>query len=113
MKIVEKLTNVECNGAKISGSDRPDGLVDWLNFVNITLIIGLPASGKSSLIQTLLNGTNTHRLYNNIFHSVYYISPSLTMGLNLPDEKLISLGDNDNLAEILTNPLKTSYHKNI
>jgi len=106
MKIVEKLTNVECNGAKISGSDRPDGLVDWLNFVNITLIIGLPASGKSSLIQTLLNGTNTHRLYNNIFHSVYYISPSDTININIPDEKNINLTEKDVvsvLEEIIEN----------
>ena len=53
--------------------------------------MGLPASGKSSLIKTLLNGTKEDNLYNNVFNSVYYISPSDTMDLNLPDDKIIML----------------------
>ena len=105
MKIVERQNNICVKGAKLSTADRPENLADFLNYVNLTLIIGIAGSGKSSLIKNLLHGTKECALYNNIFHSVYYISPSLTMGLNLPDEKLISLGDNDNLAEILTNIL--------
>ena len=84
MKIIEKESNIEIKGAKFNTADRPDNLSNFLNYVNLTLIIGLPASGKSSLIKTLLNGTSEDNLYNNVFNSVYYISPSDTMDLDLP-----------------------------
>ena len=99
IKLIEN--NIKVKGAKFNTADRPKNLENFLNYVNCTLIIGLPASGKSSLIKTLLNGVKESNLYNNVFNSVYYISPSMTMDLNLPDDKLINLGDNDNLAGIL------------
>jgi len=99
IKLIEN--NIKVNGAKFNTADRPSDLEPFLNYVNCTLIIGLPASGKSSLIKTLLNGTSESNLYNNVFNSVYYISPSMTMQLNLPEDKLINLGDNDNLSGIL------------
>lgn len=99
IKLIEN--NIKVNGAKFNTADRPKNLENFLNYVNCTLIIGLPASGKSSLIKTLLNGTSESNLYNNVFNSVYYISPSMTMQLNLPEDKLINLGDNDNLSGIL------------
>jgi len=101
MKIIENQNNIKVAGAKFNTADRPQNLEPFLNYVNCTLIIGLPASGKSSLIKTLLNGTSESNLYNNVFNSVYYISPSMTMDLRLPEEKIINLGDNDNLAGIL------------
>lgn len=100
MKIIEKESNIEISGAKFNTADRPDNLSNFLNYVNLTLIVGLPASGKSSLIKTLLNGTCADNLYNNVFNSVYYISPSDTMDLNLPDEKIINL-DKEDLSVIL------------
>ena len=101
MKIIERQNNIKVSGTKFKTGDRPDNLEPFLNYVNCSAIIGLPASGKSSLIKTLLYGTKDSNLYNNVFNSVYYISPSMTMDLNLPDEKIINLGDNDNLAQIL------------
>ncbi len=102
MKIIEKESNIEIKGAKFNTADRPDNLSNFLNYVNLTLIIGLPASGKSSLIKTLLNGTSEDNLYNNVFNSVYYISPSDTMDLDLPEEKIINL-DKEDLSVILEN----------
>ena len=100
MKIIEKESGIEPKGAKFHTADRPENLSDFLNYVNLTLIVGLPASGKSSLIKTLLNGTREDNLYNNVFNSVYYISPSDTMDLNLPDDKIINL-DKEDLSVIL------------
>ena len=102
MKIIEKESGIETKGAKFHTAGRPENLSDFLNYVNLSIIIGLPASGKSSLIKTLLNGTNENNLYNNVFNSVYYISPSDTMDLNLPENKIISL-DTDPLENILQN----------
>jgi len=93
MKIKETDSNIKINGAKFHTGDRPKQLSPFLPYVNMSLIIGLPASGKSSLIKSLLNGTKQDNLYNDVFHSVYYISPSGTMDLNLPEEKMISLAD--------------------
>ena len=101
MKVIERQNNIKVSGTKFKTGDRPDNLEPFLNYVNCSAIIGLPASGKSSLIKTLLYGTKESNLYNNVFHSVYYISPSLTMDLKLPEEKIISLGDNDDLAGII------------
>jgi len=107
MKIVERQNNIKVNGTKFKVGDRPKNLEPFLNFVNCSAIIGLPASGKSSLIKTLLYGTKESNLYNNVFNSVYYISPSLTMDLKLPEEKIISLGDNDDLAGIIQEIIDT------
>ena len=74
-----------------------------MNYYNLSLIIGLPASGKSSLIKTLLNGSKTDNLYNNVFHSVYYISASDTMNLKIPEEKYIILDGSEPLDKILQN----------
>jgi len=101
MKIIERQNDIKVSGTKFKTGDRPENLENFLNYVNCSAIIGLPASGKSSLIKTLLYGTKDSNLYNNVFNSVYYISPSLTMDLKLPEEKLISLGDNDDLAGII------------
>lgn len=100
MKIIEKESNIEVSGAKFNTADRPENLSDFLNYVNLTLIIGLPASGKSSLIKSLLNGTPADNLYNNVFNSVYYISPSDTMDLDLDENKIINL-DKEDLSVIL------------
>jgi len=107
MKIVERQNNIKVNGTKFKVGDRPKNLEPFLNYVNCSAIIGLPASGKSSLIKTLLYGTKESNLYNNVFNSVYYISPSLTMDLKLPEEKIISLGDNDDLAGIIQEIIDT------
>lgn len=106
MKIEEKNSNIKLKGAKISTADRPENLSKFLNYNNLTLIIGLPGSGKTSLVHQLLNGTKTDNLYNDVFHSVYYISPSNTVEINIPDEKFISLADEeleDILEEIIDN----------
>lgn len=106
MKILEKQSNIKINGAKMSTAGRPDNLSNFLNYVNLTLILGLPASGKSSLIRQLLMGTRENNLYNNVFHSVYYISPSDTMDLNIPEEKKIKLYEEpleDILEKIIEN----------
>jgi len=99
IKLIEN--NIKVKPAKFATGERPKDLEPFLNHVNCSAIIGLPGSGKSSLIKTLLYGTEDSKLYNNVFNSVYYISPSQTMDLNLPEDKIISLADNDNLAEIL------------
>lgn len=100
MKILEKKNDIEIKGAKFATAGRPKNLSPFLNYINLTLIIGLPASGKSSLIKTLLRGTPQDNLYNNVFHSVYYISPSDTMDLDLDDDKMINLSD-EPLEDIL------------
>ena len=71
MKIIETKNDIKISGAKINTAGRPEGLAPYLNYVNLSLIIGLPASGKSSLIKTLLNGTKDERLYNNITKHYY------------------------------------------
>jgi len=101
MKIIEINTNIKMKGAKMNTASRPKDLAPFLNHVNLTIVCGLPASGKSSLIKTLLNGTKESNLYNNIFHSVYYISPSMTMNLNLPEDKFLQLTDDQNLDDIV------------
>ena len=103
MKIIEKKNDIQVKGAKFLTADRPDNLSSFLNYYNLSLIIGLPASGKSSLIKTLLNGSKTDNLYNNVFHSVYYISASDTMNLKIPDEKYIILDGSQPLDQILQN----------
>ena len=70
MKIIEKPTDIEIEGAKFHTASRPKNLNPILNSVNLSLIVGLPASGKSSLIKNLLLNP---KLYNNVFNSVYYI----------------------------------------
>lgn len=112
MKIIEKKNNIEIQGAKFSTASRPPNLSKFLNFLNLTLIIGLPASGKSSLIKTLLNGTPQNNLYNNVFNSVYYISPSATMELNLPEEKIISLSEDEPLENILNQIIDVEKEEN-
>ena len=112
MKIIEKKNNIEIQGAKFSTASRPPNLSKFLNFLNLTLIIGLPASGKSSLIKTLLNGTPQDNLYNNVFNSVYYISPSQTMEINLPEEKIISLSEDEPLENILTEIIDVEKEEN-
>lgn len=108
MKIIEKENDIEIKGAKFSTAERPPQLSSFLNYYNLMIIIGLPASGKSSLVKTLLNGTPQDRLYNNVFHSVYYISPSSTMDLDLPPEKIINLSD-EPLEIILQNIIDEEY----
>ena len=93
MIIEEKFNDIKFRGAKMKTVDRPTNLSPFLNHFGLSLIIGLPASGKSSLIKNLLMGTKQDNLYNKVYHSVYYISPSTTMGLGLPDEKYIKLDD--------------------
>lgn len=101
MKIIEKKSDIQVNGAKFATADRPDNLSSFLNYYNLSLIIGLPASGKSSLIKTLLNGSKTDNLYNNVFHSVYYITASNTMDLKIPEDKYIVLDGSKPLDGIL------------
>lgn len=101
MRILEKNNPIQIKGAKMATGGRPENLSPFLNHVNTSLIIGLPASGKSSLIKTLLNGTKQDNLYNNVFHSIYYISPSITMDLNIPEEKYMELSDDQPLEEII------------
>lgn len=108
MKILEKKNDIEIKGAKFATAGRPKNLSPFLNYINLTLIIGLPASGKSSLIKTLLRGSPQDNLYNNVFHSVYYISPSDTMDLDLPDEKIIKL-DKEPLDQILEGIIDAEY----
>ncbi len=108
MRIIEKSNDIEINGAKFHTAERPKNLSKFLNFINLTIIIGLPASGKSSLIKTLLLGTPQNNLYNNVFHSVYYISPSDTMDLPLPDEKIINISD-EPMDLILNNIIEKEY----
>tara|TARA_R100000664_G_C2737379_1_gene126550 strand:- start:153 stop:887 length:735 start_codon:yes stop_codon:yes gene_type:complete len=92
MKIKERKNNIEIYGSKMKTSDRPKGLADFLNFYGVSLLIGLPASGKSSLIKNLLY---QKKLYNKIFHSIYYISPSTTLDINLDEDKIIVLDDKE------------------
>ena len=108
MKILEKHNDIEIKGAKFATAGRPPNLSKFLNYINMTAIIGLPASGKSSLIKTLLRGTPQDNLYNNVFHSVYYISPSDTMDLDLPDDKIIRL-DKEPLDQILEGIIDAEY----
>lgn len=112
MKILEKKTDIDIQGAKFSTAGRPENLSSFLNHVNLSLIIGLPASGKSSLIKALLNGTRQNNLYNNVFNSVYYISPSMTMEINLPEEKIISLSEDEPLEDILAGIIETEKEEN-
>tara|TARA_R100000654_G_scaffold24893_3_gene48114 strand:- start:1399 stop:2145 length:747 start_codon:yes stop_codon:yes gene_type:complete len=112
MKIIEKKNNIEIQGAKFATASRPPNLSKFLNFLNLTLIVGLPASGKSSLIKNLLNGTPQDNLYNNVFNSVYYISPSQTMDINLPEEKIISLSEDEPLEDILSNIIDVEKEEN-
>jgi len=101
MKIIEKQSDIEVKGAKFATADRPSNLSPFLNYYNLSLIVGLPASGKSSLIKTLLHGSKTDNLYNNVFHSVYYVTASNTMDLKIPEEKYIVLDGSQPLENIL------------
>jgi GTPase SAR1 family protein len=101
MKIKEIQNNIVIKSPKLSTSNRPDNLSEFLNYVGLQLIIGLSGSGKTSLIYNLLNGTNQNNLYNNVFHSIYYITPSSTIDLNIDPEKMIILDDDDNISNIL------------
>tara|TARA_Y100000593_G_scaffold82908_1_gene156098 strand:+ start:604 stop:1338 length:735 start_codon:yes stop_codon:yes gene_type:complete len=92
MKIRERKNQIEIYGSKMKTSDRPPGLAPFLNYYGVSLLIGLPASGKSSLIKNMLY---QKKLYNKIFHSIYYISPSTTLDINLPDDKRIILDDKE------------------
>ncbi len=92
MKIRERKNQIEIYGSKMKTSDRPSGLAPFLNYYGVSLLIGLPASGKSSLIKNMLY---QKKLYNKIFHSIYYISPSTTLDINLPDDKRIILDDKE------------------
>tara|TARA_R110000823_G_scaffold30806_8_gene88237 strand:+ start:704 stop:1435 length:732 start_codon:yes stop_codon:yes gene_type:complete len=101
MKIKEIQNNIKITAPKLSTSGRPSNLADFLNYVGLQIIIGLSGSGKTSLIYNLLNGTKQNNLYNNVFHSIYYITPSDTVDLNIDPDKVIILDDDDNIANIL------------
>jgi len=101
MKIKEIQNNIKITAPKLSTSNRPSNLADFLNYVGLQIIIGLSGSGKTSLIYNLLNGTKQNNLYNNVFHSIYYITPSDTVDLNIDPDKVIILDDDDNIANIL------------
>ena len=111
MKIKEIQNNIVIKSPKLSTSSRPDNLAEFLNYVGLQLIIGLPGSGKTSLIYNLLNGTKQNNLYNNIFHSIYYITPSSTVDLNLDPEKMIVLDDDDNISNILEEIIENEKDK--
>lgn len=108
MIIEEKDNNIVIKGAKMTTAGRPENLNPILNYFGLSLIIGLSHSGKSSLIKSLL--TNK-KLYNKMFHSVYYISPSSTMPIDLPDDKNITL-DEEPLEKILNNIIKKEKDEN-
>ena len=101
MKIKEIQNNIKITAPKLATSGRPSNLADFLNYVGLQIIIGLSGSGKTSLIYNLLNGTKQNNLYNNVFHSIYYITPSDTVDLNIDPDKVIILDDDDNIANIL------------
>ena len=111
MKIKEIQNNIVIKSPKLSTSSRPDNLSEFLNYVGLQLIIGLPGSGKTSLIYNLLNGTKQNNLYNNIFHSIYYITPSSTVELNIDPEKMIVLDDDDNISNILSEIIDDESNK--
>ena len=108
MIIEEKENNILVKGAKMTTGDRPKDLNKILNYFGLSLIIGLSNSGKSSLIKSLLNNK---KLYNKMFHSVYYISPSTTMHIDLPEDKIITL-DEEPLEKILDKIIKTEQDEN-
>ena len=107
MKIIEKKSDIEIKGQKFATADRPSNLSPFLNYYGLSLIIGLPASGKSSLIKTLLNGSTKDNLYNNVFHSVWYLTASNTMDLNIPEEKYIVVDGSKPLEMILEEIIET------
>ena len=111
MKIKEIQNNIKIKAPKLSTSGRPSNLADFLNYVGLQLIIGLSGSGKTSLIYNLLNGTQQNNLYNNVFHSVYYITPSDTVDLNIDPDKVIILDDDDNIANILEDIIENEKDK--
>ena len=111
MKIKEIQNNIKIKAPKLSTSGRPNNLADFLNYVGLQLIIGLSGSGKTSLIYNLLNGTQQNNLYNNVFHSVYYITPSDTVDLNIDPDKVIILDDDDNIANILEDIIENEKDK--
>ena len=111
MKIKEIQNNIVIKSPKLSTSSRPDNLSEFLNYVGLQLIIGLPGSGKTSLIYNLLNGTKQNNLYNNVFHSIYYITPSSTVELNIDPEKMIVLDDDDNISNILSEIIDDESNK--
>jgi hypothetical protein len=111
MKIKEIQNNIVIKSPKLSTSNRPDNLAEFLNYVGLQLIIGLSGSGKTSLIYNLLNGTNQNNLYNNVFHSVYYITPSDTVDLNIDPDKVVILDDNDNISNILEEIIENESNK--
>lgn len=108
MIIEEKDNNISIKGAKMTTAGRPENLNPILNYFGLSLIIGLSHSGKSSLIKSLLQNK---KLYNKMFHSVYYISPSSTMPLDLPDDKNITL-DEEPLEVILDKIIKKEKEAN-
>jgi len=111
MKIKEIQNNIVIKSPKLSTSSRPDNLSEFLNYVGLQLIIGLSGSGKTSLIYNLLNGTKQNNLYNNVFHSIYYITPSDTIDLNIDPEKVIVLDDDDNISNILEEIIENESNK--
>lgn len=108
MIIEEKDNNILIKGAKMTTAGRPEDLNPILNYFGLSLIIGLSHSGKSSLIKSLLLNK---KLYNRKFHSVYYISPSSTMPLDIADDKNITL-DEKPLEFILDNIIKKEREEN-
>ena len=67
MKIKEIQNNIIIKSPKLSTSNRPVNLSEFLNYVGLQLIIGLSGSGKTSLIYNLLNGTKQNNLYNTFY----------------------------------------------
>ncbi len=105
VKIIQN--QVDIVPPKLETSTRPQGLAPFLNDYGLTTIIGLPASGKTSLIYNLVMGTKDHKLYNKMFNSVYYISPSQTINIPLDEEKVLDVSSGEELNMQLNNVINT------
>lgn len=121
---------------KIIENDKPDlpvcqmkcdaGLADHLNnyeitkFLNaftVSLLIGKPGSGKTSLLYSFFKGGGKKKIFKKVFHNIYLFQPSASRASmsdnifdKLPDEKKFDELTAENLESVITN-IKTSDPK--
>jgi hypothetical protein len=98
---VRKNTKLEIKKYMTTCDSRPEGLHSALGFNMSLMIVGGPGSGKTNMIQNLIN---RKQFYYRRFEKVYIFSPSLKTikkKIKLPAENMMSKFDLARLEEII------------
>lgn len=100
MDITIKESGLSIQKKQFSCDSRPPKLHHNLDWNHATMLVGGPGSGKTTLWLNLI--TRKNKFYYHMYDKIFIVSPSLKtikMKLKLPDERISSTFDVDELEE--------------